>query len=124
MGVVFFFQAEEGMRDDDVTGVQTCALPIFTASALNAGAALPMKLLMGRGSRGSVGRGKRWKTAPGAARGGSITGCDPAVNGRVTHVEARTRPCASSDTPTPNPGAQDRKEPRPGIGLALCLEEP
>ena len=25
----FFFQAEEGIRDYDVTGVQTCALPIF-----------------------------------------------------------------------------------------------
>src|SRR5215813_10340325 len=28
MGVVFFFQAEDGIRDADVTGVQTCALPI------------------------------------------------------------------------------------------------
>src|SRR5438552_14148033 len=28
--VVFFFQAEDGIRDDLVTGVQTCALPIFT----------------------------------------------------------------------------------------------
>ena len=26
--VVFFFQAEDGIRDDLVTGVQTCALPI------------------------------------------------------------------------------------------------
>src|SRR6266540_5808869 len=25
----FFFQAEDGIRDRDVTGVQTCALPIF-----------------------------------------------------------------------------------------------
>src|SRR6266498_4871153 len=29
MGVVFFFQAEDGIRDADVTGVQTCALPIW-----------------------------------------------------------------------------------------------
>src|SRR5256885_11730510 len=28
-GVVFFFQAEDGIRDYKVTGVQTCALPIF-----------------------------------------------------------------------------------------------
>src|SRR3989442_6664619 len=28
--VVFFFQAEDGIRDADVTGVQTCALPIST----------------------------------------------------------------------------------------------
>ena len=26
--VFFFFQAEDGIRDYDVTGVQTCALPI------------------------------------------------------------------------------------------------
>src|SRR5260370_4435272 len=27
--VFFFFQAEDGIRDSSVTGVQTCALPIF-----------------------------------------------------------------------------------------------
>src|SRR5207245_6613540 len=27
-GLVFFFQAEDGIRDATVTGVQTCALPI------------------------------------------------------------------------------------------------
>ena len=27
-GVFFFFQAEDGIRDSPVTGVQTCALPI------------------------------------------------------------------------------------------------
>src|SRR6266542_4150930 len=27
--VFFFFQAEDGIRDATVTGVQTCALPIF-----------------------------------------------------------------------------------------------
>src|SRR5207245_5873944 len=29
----FFFQAEDGIRDATVTGVQTCALPIFTVTA-------------------------------------------------------------------------------------------
>src|SRR2546430_4485550 len=29
LGVVFFFQAEDGIRDLTVTGVQTCALPIW-----------------------------------------------------------------------------------------------
>src|SRR6266508_1257326 len=35
--VFFFFQAEDGIRDGHVTGVQTCALPIFdfTGSAAN-----------------------------------------------------------------------------------------
>src|SRR5947209_11065275 len=27
--VIFFFQAEDGIRDIGVTGVQTCALPIY-----------------------------------------------------------------------------------------------
>src|SRR3712207_9582163 len=31
---VFFFQAEDGIRDIGVTGVQTCALPICTREGL------------------------------------------------------------------------------------------
>src|SRR5437762_12890709 len=30
----FFFQAEDGIRDTSVTGVQTCALPIYYPKAL------------------------------------------------------------------------------------------
>src|SRR2546430_3339015 len=33
-GDVFFFQAEDGIRDLTVTGVQTCALPICSALML------------------------------------------------------------------------------------------
>src|SRR5207249_6864004 len=32
--LLFFFQAEDGIRDRNVTGVQTCALPISTSSGL------------------------------------------------------------------------------------------
>src|SRR2546425_8696695 len=31
ISLFFFFQAEDGIRDKLVTGVQTCALPIFEA---------------------------------------------------------------------------------------------
>src|SRR5207253_8330875 len=31
----FFFQAEDGIRDGHVTGVQTCALPIYPGYAVN-----------------------------------------------------------------------------------------
>src|SRR5207253_3611206 len=31
----FFFQAEDGIRDGHVTGVQTCALPICTEGKVN-----------------------------------------------------------------------------------------
>src|SRR5262249_59122384 len=34
---VFFFQAEDGIRDWSVTGVQTCALPIFGLLRSNQG---------------------------------------------------------------------------------------
>src|SRR5206468_7635127 len=30
ISLIFFFQAEDGIRDLIVTGVQTCALPIFS----------------------------------------------------------------------------------------------
>src|SRR5437773_5197119 len=35
----FFFQAEDGIRDRDVTGVQTCALPIWRRTLRSAGVA-------------------------------------------------------------------------------------
>src|SRR5256885_12896321 len=34
MCAFFFFQAEDGIRDYKVTGVQTCALPIFSHKML------------------------------------------------------------------------------------------
>src|SRR5688500_19822799 len=47
--LIFFFQAEDGIRDYKVTGVQTCALPIWAA----AGPARP------RSRAGSSGRWAR-----------------------------------------------------------------
>src|SRR2546430_16386672 len=38
--VFFFFQAEDGIRDLTVTGVQTCALPIFLKKVPGIGAIL------------------------------------------------------------------------------------
>src|SRR5207244_6218517 len=70
----FFFQAEDGIRDDLVTGVQTCALPISSPSLAwlgirrhdREGEAEP-----GRGSRLLPGRGagrrhlcRRWLICP------------------------------------------------------------
>src|SRR6266566_10094298 len=34
IGDYFFFQAEDGIRDYKVTGVQTCALPIFVHAGI------------------------------------------------------------------------------------------
>src|SRR5207249_7498544 len=35
--VCFFFQAEDGIRDRNVTGVQTCALPILELAEISKG---------------------------------------------------------------------------------------
>src|SRR5689334_8632010 len=41
LDIDFFFQAEDGIRDGTVTGVQTCALPIFSTSPGGGGAGTP-----------------------------------------------------------------------------------
>src|SRR5690606_39394139 len=41
-GQCFFFQAEDGIRDFHVTGVQTCALPIFVVSWLPLAGSSPL----------------------------------------------------------------------------------
>src|SRR5437879_6828378 len=38
VAVYFFFQAEDGIRDTSVTGVQTCALPIWSPRGARASA--------------------------------------------------------------------------------------
>src|SRR2546427_5703344 len=48
----FFFQAEDGIRDLTVTGVQTCALPIHT-SELQSQSNLVCRLLLGVQTCGS-----------------------------------------------------------------------
>src|SRR5689334_24570653 len=54
----FFFQAEDGIRDGTVTGVQTCALPICSPRRWP------------RRPRRSRSAPRRWRTAPRQARRG------------------------------------------------------
>src|SRR5207249_11189606 len=49
----FFFQAEDGIRDRNVTGVQTCALPIYSAQSIG----------RARRSRGGRAAGDAWDNA-------------------------------------------------------------
>src|SRR5207253_5075662 len=48
---IFFFQAEDGIRDGHVTGVQTCALPIFYRSTTSVVALCASTLTISRPSR-------------------------------------------------------------------------
>src|SRR2546426_7330450 len=87
---VFFFQAEDGIRDYKVTGVQTCALPIWVRAQLQRDALSCVVLAAdaslrtrekverlararrgaGRGGAGGGGVGGGGGGAPGAGRGG------------------------------------------------------
>src|SRR5258706_8580898 len=55
--VFFFFQAEDGIRDWSVTGVQTCALPILLSLAL----AIALTASAGKRPNGeALGRSSHW----------------------------------------------------------------
>src|SRR5207253_4458495 len=53
---VFFFQAEDGIRDGHVTGVQTCALPIW-------------RIILPAGQRHVLGAGEQLPDVDAAQRG-------------------------------------------------------
>src|SRR5204862_5515476 len=72
--VFFFFQAEDGIRDLYVTGVQTCALPI---SGLNAGDSAPMAVVGGEGVYFHLSDGRR--LIDGSNTGGGLGHRHPAM---------------------------------------------
>src|SRR5690606_40751777 len=78
----FFFQAEDGIRDFHVTGVQTCALPI--SARRDRGAACAMRFVRGMPST-RVGASP-W-TVPRRAGAGSARA--PAPEGRARSEERR-----------------------------------
>src|SRR5207245_7536655 len=95
---LFFFQAEDGIRDATVTGVQTCALPIWPATAREncaarggEGRATWSTLAAVAGSRGSARRAPATRTG-GAAPSPPHT---PRTRG------ARERPRSLPDAPPP-----------------------
>src|SRR5205823_14807185 len=65
--VLFFFQAEDGIRDKLVTGVQTCALPISSAIRTSGGVNGGCPHRSRRRSEGNP--------APGSTAPGSLGGC-------------------------------------------------
>src|SRR5690606_40664696 len=81
---IFFFQAEDGIRDFHVTGVQTCALPICDAGAVG-------RELIGRDFE-VVGCGLVGKHAAGEVEGGAVTGTEKAalpIRGEARSEERR-----------------------------------
>src|SRR3989475_1888765 len=68
---VFFFQAEDGIRDLTVTGVQTCALPISSGwrDAVSTRRPWPARSRRASGAGASGGRRRRPASLPQAAEG-------------------------------------------------------
>src|SRR5256884_4795606 len=94
MDVFFFFQAEDGIRDVAVTGVQTCALPIYAAS---------------RHHRPLSGSAARYLGNLCGPRGTSSTHPAHAASQRQTHSWSEARP-ASAAGPHALPGALRSEE--------------
>src|SRR5206468_5531976 len=90
--LLFFFQAEDGIRDLIVTGVQTCALPISA----------------GARSRGSEPAGRPCSSSP------------PARGSTPSARSSRAWPCLrASPSRRPPPGGSARRRQ---IGRASCRE--
>src|SRR5437764_11167171 len=94
----FFFQAEDGIRDTSVTGVQTCALPIWTPAGPGPAPAA---------GRAAIGIASVNSPVGGEGRGRVVRHAAP-----VGGPPARPR---IPSTPRPAPGAGK-------IGRASCRE--
>src|SRR2546430_10178739 len=92
----FFFQAEDGIRDLTVTGVQTCALPISAS-----GAARP------RGPAGPSRRPRPLTTSRPLPPGGPADAAGAALRRRSVRAEARpiAGPPPASRARVPHPAA-------------------
>src|SRR6266566_7474102 len=90
--VVFFFQAEDGIREYKVTGVQTCALPISAAAykrAVQLGTDLeaqPRRLAAAAEASAEIGD---LDHARGLATRAAAQTTDPVVQARLANVRAR-----------------------------------
>src|SRR3989440_2809155 len=90
----FFFQAEDGIRDLIVTGVQTCALPISLASRTTAGA-----------SGFTASEYSSMCTASAECQGRDARGRAVGWSAAARAVRRCTRDARSGAPPVPDPGA-------------------
>src|SRR6266568_1003287 len=133
MWVFFFFQAEDGIRDGTVTGVQTCALPICPGPPAPAAAApgprsTPTARCAPQPGAGP-GRSARPRTSPGRPRYRPPPGLPVAELGReksARRAQDRIHPAQLSVLPLqrPDPRRIRRRSPRPQAPVDLRLLSP
>src|SRR5258708_34432273 len=98
--VLFFFQAEDGIRDDLVTGVQTCALPISRIGRCSHIAG------HGSGIANDRRRAFPWKAAGGGGRSGprARRACRPPWGKKRSARRGASPPNAVREHPRPRGG--------------------
>src|SRR2546429_9423971 len=115
MGLYFFFQAEDGIRDVAVTGVQTCALPISAVDpgapgrAPGAPAAIYQNAPVGQaevreiGVRVAIGGGRQLRLARAQVRKTTHPLPTASGRGRESAPQPGPRPLPSPAAPIPPP---------------------
>src|SRR5690606_41095754 len=114
--VYFFFQAEDGIRDFHVTGVQTCALPIWSEARLNRVAPTPTTVARSAMPVPRVGA-SRAETPPAGDGARSIPG-----GRRVLLPAVRCRPPGRRPVRTPAPGPALPPEGNTGTRSSATVE--
>src|SRR2546429_3125351 len=90
----FFFQAEDGIRDVAVTGVQTCALPILVKSSLVA------ILLLSRRRRATTRQPWLWPASSACVRSSpTVTSISASSSGRRSEERRVGKECRSRWSP-------------------------
>src|SRR5699024_11332514 len=87
--VLFFFQAEDGIRDRNVTGVQTCALPISRSARPSGRRRTVLRDDAARASRAPAGRPPRSPEHPDEGSAGSDRPAPCRGSSRTTRSEER-----------------------------------
>src|SRR5699024_5474414 len=111
---LFFFQAEDGIRDRNVTGVQTCALPIFwgedvPGQARRVEGEPPLQALTGHPLPASHRRTSAPRRRAICSPASAARTCGPAGASQRRPVELE--PIAASSTWMPRPGASPSTRP-------------
>src|ERR1039457_3199017 len=111
MSYLFFFQAEDGIRDYKVTGVQTCALPIYCRAP---------KALMVADRLLEPGRPKNPRSTDGRASVPTRPRrTAPVVLGRIDCASAHRRTVECTNIPDPNAGPQQRVQMDVDLGRGI-----
>src|ERR1039457_3478082 len=85
----FFFQAEDGIRGYNVTGVQTCALPISSPRPVSSGTAASVPSPSARTAPGVAACSAVWSKARVRSSAGPTTAISA---GPASHASATARP--------------------------------